>query len=123
MRTPIQIVKYVIYILECAPFLKKNNDQFIKNKTFHQFVKRNNDGLEIITQTSISETVLYYTCVNIVNHISNNIKNLPLTKFKRKFSSYLIEKCFYNLHECLNVTNSLAHHKLDPAQCYARKYL
>ena len=35
--------------------------------------------------------------VKIFNHISNDIKNLPLTTFKRKLRPYLIEKCFYNL--------------------------
>ena len=89
-----------IYILECALFVKKNNDKFIKNKTFRQYVTRNNDGLEIIThRTSLFETSPYYSCVKIFNRISNNIKHLPLTKFKRKFRSYLIEKCFYKLDD------------------------
>ena len=84
-------------------FVKKNNDQCIKNKVYHQYITRNYDGLETKShRTSLFETSPYYSCVKIFNHLSNDIKNLPLTTFKRKLRSYLIEKCFYNLDEFFN---------------------
>ena len=47
----------------------------------------------------------------IFNHLSNDIKNLPLTTFKRKLRSYLIEKCFYNLDEFFNNNNNSIFHQ------------
>ena len=47
-------------MLECALFVKKNSDKFIKNKTFRQYVMRNNGGLRIIThRTSLFEISPY----------------------------------------------------------------
>ena len=49
-----------IYILECTLFVKKNNDQFIKNKMYFSFAVRNDHGLEIIRhRTSIFDTSLH----------------------------------------------------------------
>ena len=80
----VAILLYIsIYILESVLFVKKNSDKFIKNKTFHQYVKRNNDGLRIIThRTSLFKISPY---IQMFNHTSNNIENLPLTKSERKF--------------------------------------
>jgi hypothetical protein len=89
-----------IYIFECAVFIKKNNDQFIKNKVYHNYITCNNDGLETKShRTSQFEASPYYSCVKIFNHISMNIKHLSLNLFKKKLRSYLIEKCFYNIEE------------------------
>ena len=47
-------------MLECALFVKKNSDKFIKNETFRQYVMRNNGGLRIIThRTSLFEISPY----------------------------------------------------------------
>ena len=69
----------------------------------YPYVMRNDDGLEMISyKTSLCETSPYYSCAKIFNHISNHIRILPITIFKRKFRSYLIEKCYYNFDELFN---------------------
>lgn len=42
---------------------------------------------------------IYFMAIKIFNKIPNNIKELPITKFKTKLTTWLLDKCFYDINE------------------------
>ena len=97
----LNVLTLTLYIyLNVHCFKRKTIVNLLKNKVYHQYVTKNYDGLETKShRTYLIESSPDYSCVKIFNHISNYIKNLLLTIFKRKLSAYLIKKCFYTLDE------------------------
>ena len=71
-----------IYILEWALFVNKNNDKFITNTVYHQYIARNYDGLETKThRTSLFETSPYYSCVKFLT--TYQMMTFPMEHLKK----------------------------------------
>lgn len=95
-----------LYIFEIAKFVKQNRFYFKQANEVYQRNTRNGNRLvaDTIPKSARFKKNCYWMCILIYNKIPQNIKDLPLNRFKCKLYKWLLEKCFYKVDEFLNLT-------------------
>ena len=83
---------------ECCMFVRKNYSSFSECGSYHSYVTRSRQQLEIPKHaTAFYEKVPYYTCTTIYNKLPIQIKQeVEVNVFKRKLRNYFIDNSFYN---------------------------
>ncbi|KAL0829802.1 hypothetical protein ABMA28_003285 [Loxostege sticticalis] len=95
-----------LYIFEMGIFVKKYNNLFEKNKDFLGYRGRNPENLSIPPQRlALYSKNAYCMAIKIFNKLSNDLKELPFTKFKNKLFNFLMEKMYYTVNDFLNDKN------------------
>lgn len=89
-----------IYVLESSIFVKKYPFLFTNNAFHHSYTTRNKNDL-VITQTHLNKMLKgpLNSLIKIFNNIPQELKFLPIDKFKIKFKNYLTNISLYTLEE------------------------
>lgn len=94
-----------MYILESAVFVKSKPHLFAKMSD----TKRKPIRAQYVSQlcnikckTSLMQKSFFGIAPKIYNKIPENIKKMPLVKFKKTLASLLIDKCYYKIEDFLN---------------------
>lgn len=91
-----------MYIFELCIFVKINSDLFTKRHETCTFSTRYPNRLLALpgTTTCLSRNS-FNMSVRVFNKVPDNIKNLPIKKFKSALFKYLCDKCIYNIENFL----------------------
>lgn len=91
-----------LYIYEICTFVRKNPHFFecISQKS----PKRRKHHLKVPHQRIVLYSKnCFVMAINVFNKLPENIKELPLNKFKTELMSFLSDKCYYNVNEFLEM--------------------
>jgi len=105
LKYPSNSVPIYIYIYSLLLFITKNKDQFLSNSQVHQINTRQTSDLHVPTADfTIYQKGVYYSGINIYNHLPTAIKDLSgdKKKFKLPLKRYLLCNSFYSLEEYFN---------------------
>lgn len=93
-----------MYILECAKFVRRHFDLFIKAQDRCPRKVRDPDRIVLprAPRTSLYKKNCYHMCGLIYNKIPKNFKELPNNLFFIKLKLWLLEKGFYSINEFIN---------------------
>lgn len=93
-----------IYIYETATFVKKNFHLFQRVGSVHSYNTRQvNDLVPSFTDKTYVMKSAYHTTIKIFNSLPEELKLLPLQKFKKELKKILIEKCYYEIRQFYNI--------------------
>ncbi len=93
------------YIYSILIFVTKNKDQFLSNTQINTNNKRQASDLYVHTANlTIYQKGVYYSAIQIFNHIRTAIKDLSgdKNKFKLALKRYLLHNSFYSLQDYFN---------------------
>lgn len=99
-----------IYIYEMCKFVRMHPYLFDANKNVlsgNYKLRRPNDLMFPKMRTTLFSNNCYAMAIRIFNKLPNELKMLPLHKFKIELRTRLIRKCFYNVKEYLDNTKPL----------------
>nr|CAH7760546.1 unnamed protein product [Callosobruchus chinensis] len=89
--------------MELALLIYNNQNEFNKNKDFHDYSTRGREMYSIpLTKYRIGRHSPAFLGVKIFNKLGNDMKNIKnQITFKNKLKTFLIEKCYYTIDEFL----------------------
>jgi hypothetical protein len=91
-----------IYIYEVCVFVKQHPDMFTTKRDITRFNTRYPDRLVLPNMNTVMRSKSCYSmCIKIFNRLPDELKKLPITTFKKKLFSFLVEKCYYSLNDFL----------------------
>lgn len=97
-----------LYILESAVFVKSNPHLFEKMSDIKRMPIRSqylSQLCNIKCKTSLMQKSFFGIAPKIYNKIPDNIKHMPLVKFKKALTLLLTDKCYYKIEDFLNDNN------------------
>nr|CAH7721631.1 unnamed protein product [Callosobruchus chinensis] len=89
--------------MELALLIYNNQNEFNKNKDFHDYSTRGREMYTIpLTKYHIGRHLPAFLSVKIFNKLVNDMKNIKnQITFKNKLKTFLIERCYYTIDEFL----------------------
>lgn len=91
------------YIYECLIYAYSNQDKYSKNKCYHEYNTRLNNNIHLeylrLRRTRLASN--YYAPL-FFNKLPQNIKLLPIDKYKLSIKKMLLSQAFYNVQEFLD---------------------
>nr|CAH7762921.1 unnamed protein product [Callosobruchus chinensis] len=92
-----------IVIMELALLIYNNQNDFNRNKDFHEYSTRGREMYTIpLTKYRIGRHSPAFLGVKIFNKLGNDIKNIKnQITFKNKLKTFLLERCYYTIDEFL----------------------
>ena len=92
-----------VYILECLLYLKKNEQQYKSNGDVHFYHTRYRDDLVTgYCRLRRCQDGPRSLAIKFFNRLPNNVRSLPLKRFKTRVREFLIENSFYSFDEYFN---------------------
>lgn len=89
-----------IYALECLTYVKKHINEFATHKENHNYNTRKRDDVYLCFKSlTKSRTGIAYHGPKLFNKLENNIKQLPLDRFRSAVKKFLTANAFYSLDE------------------------
>nr|CAH7766711.1 unnamed protein product [Callosobruchus chinensis] len=92
-----------IVIMELALLIYNNQNDFNRNKDFHDYSTRGREMYTIpLTKYRIGRPSPAFLGVKIFNKLGNDMKNIKnQITFKNKLKTFLLERCYYTIDEFL----------------------
>lgn len=95
---------YGLYIFEMCVYVHINLNNFVQIHSYHEVNTRQRNK-DILHQPFAKHSLAYrspnFAGPRFYNKIPNEIKNLPLPRFKKKLKDFLVSKCIYSLNDFL----------------------
>ena len=93
-----------MYILDCLLYVKRNIQSFNYFSLVHSYNTRNNANIYLDKcKYSVTQRNYYYMSQRFFNSIPLNIRNLPVSSFKKAIQNKLLENPLYAVDEYFNI--------------------
>lgn len=93
-----------LYILQAGIFVKEQHTLFEQMKNDKNSIVKKRDPTRLILpkcKSALFQKNCYLMTIRIFNKIPKCIRELPINQFKCKLYRWLLEHCFYDIHEFL----------------------
>ncbi|PSN33704.1 hypothetical protein C0J52_26701 [Blattella germanica] len=97
-----------MYILDCLLYVKRNIQSFNYFSQVHFYNTRNNENIYLDKyKYSVTQRNYYYMSQRFFNSIPLNIRNLPVSSFKKAIQNKLLENPLYAVDEYFNIFGNI----------------